>query len=176
MTPEAFIDMLKADALAYAARSKLPAAALIAVACLETGWGRRICRQADRDSKNLFNIKGVGPAGAVTVTTREWYGKATWARLQRQGVAFRLTGAQRGDKLEGLLEDRFRAYHSYQESFEDFVRLLTEKPRYKPVLAAKDAFAFCAELQRCGYATDPSYAEKLHSILRVRVMPRLAGK
>lgn len=173
MAPEQFIDLLRPDALAYAARSKLPAAALIAVACLETGWGKRICRQGSVDSKNLFNIKGTGPAGSVVVTTREWYGKATWERLQRQRVAFRLTGAQRGDKAEGLLEDKFRAYHTYQESFEDFVRLLTEKPRYKPVLAVRDPFAFCIELQRCGFATDPSYSDKLHSILRVRVLPRL---
>ena len=59
----------------------------------------------------------------------------------------------------------FRAYASPAESFADYVRLLKTNPRYQQALAAgKDIAGFARGLQRAGYATDPTYANKIASI------------
>ena len=71
--------------------------------------------------------------------------------------------------------EKFRAYDSYEDSFRDYARLITESPRYEKAQAtAKNgsAVAYAAELQKAGYATDPEYARKLsgaiNSALRVQ--------
>ena len=57
---------------------------------------------------------------------------------------------------------RFRAYDSYEASFKDYARLLTQSPRYAKVSQLTgSAHAFATGLQRAGYATDPAYAGKL---------------
>jgi len=57
---------------------------------------------------------------------------------------------------------KFRAYDSYEESFRDYARLITETPRYEKALAKVNSVqGWAAELQRAGYATDPNYASKL---------------
>ena len=57
---------------------------------------------------------------------------------------------------------RFRAYSSYEESFKDYARLITDTPRYAQVRQQTGSVtAFASGLQRAGYATDPAYASKL---------------
>ncbi|RZI93609.1 MAG: flagellar assembly peptidoglycan hydrolase FlgJ, partial [Rubrivivax sp.] len=57
---------------------------------------------------------------------------------------------------------KFRAYDSYEDSFRDYARMITESPRYaKASQQTGSAQAFATELQRAGYATDPNYATKL---------------
>jgi len=57
---------------------------------------------------------------------------------------------------------KFRSYSSFEESFRDYARLIGESPRYAQARAATgSAHAYASELQRAGYATDPSYAAKL---------------
>lgn len=127
-------------------RFKIPWQVIVAQAVLETGWGRYISkdRKTNRDSKNLFNIKGKGPAGSVEVLTTEYYG-----------------GRPR------KVVDRFRAYNTYEESFEDHAALLTQNKRYAPCMeVVDDPEEFARRLQACGYATDPKYAAKLISIMK----------
>jgi flagellar protein FlgJ len=143
--------------------------ALIAVSALETGWGRFICKEAGKDSRNLFNIKGRGPAGSVSVYTREWYTPQKWDSLRKQGRHFELTGRESRNKngkiTEGLLYDDFRAYNTYEESFQDFVRLVST--RYPSAWANRtNPFLFVRGLAQGGYATDPDYVNKLSSIIR----------
>jgi flagellar protein FlgJ len=138
----AFVRRHEQSARAAEAQSGIPAAFMVAQAAHESGWGRHEIRNADGStSHNLFGIKaGASWQGAVTsVTTTEVIdGRA------RKVVA------------------RFRAYDSYEDSFLDYAKLMTNSPRYAPVLAAGDsASAFAQGLQRAGYATDPDYADKL---------------
>ena len=57
---------------------------------------------------------------------------------------------------------KFRAYNSYDESFRDYARLITQSPRYAKASQQTDsAFAYASGLQKAGYATDPNYATKL---------------
>jgi flagellar protein FlgJ len=122
---------------------------LVAQAALETGWGKSMIKQKDgSNSHNLFGIKANGWNGeSAKVTTTEYVnGKAT-------------------KQVAG-----FRAYDSFEQSFNDYVRLLENNDRYKPAIqvasASGDSERFVNELQRAGYATDPQYARKINQIAR----------
>ena len=129
-----------ADRVAKA--SGLPAGFMLGQAGHETGWGRHEIKQQDgAPSFNLFGIKaGANWTGRVAeVTTTEYVGGAPVKSVAR-----------------------FRAYSSYDESFQDYARLITKTPRYAQAKQATSSpLAFASGLQRAGYATDPDYASKL---------------
>ncbi|MDR0347935.1 MAG: glucosaminidase domain-containing protein [Tannerella sp.] len=62
---------------------------------------------------------------------------------------------------------RFRKYLSVIQSFEDHSRVLTERPKYKPLskLATTDYKGWARGLKQYGYATDPLYASKLIKLI-----------
>lgn len=61
--------------------------------------------------------------------------------------------------------EKFRLYSSVQESYLDYGKYLSQNKRYKPCFECKfDLTCWSRQLQKCGYATDPQYADK---ILRV---------
>ena len=65
---------------------------------------------------------------------------------------------------------KFRAYDSYEDSFRDYARLISESPRYAQARASTgSAAAYASELQRAGYATDPHYASKLSRAINATV-------
>jgi peptidoglycan hydrolase FlgJ len=118
---------------------------ILAQAALETGWGRSVPSDVEgRSSFNLFGIK----------TGKQWNGAA---------VAVRTLEFENG--VPTPRRERFRAYASPQECFNDYVALLRDNPRYASVLnSGSDANAFANGLQRSGYATDPAYARKVAAI------------
>jgi peptidoglycan hydrolase FlgJ len=129
-----------AERVAHA--SGIPASFMIGQAGHETGWGKFEIKNKDgSSSNNLFGIKA-GPSwtGKVaTVTTTEFV----------DGVAKKTVA-------------KFRAYDSYEDSFKDYARLISESPRYAKARQQTDSVqAFATGLQRAGYATDPDYAAKL---------------
>jgi flagellar protein FlgJ len=68
---------------------------------------------------------------------------------------------------------KFRAYDSYEASFERLCAPDHQNPRYaKARQQTGSAVAFADGLQKAGYATDPQYASKLsraiNSTLRVQ--------
>ncbi len=117
-------------------------------AALESGWGRHPLRTADgASSHNLFGIKASpGWDGAVSESATTEY---------VNGAALKTSA-------------RFRAYPDAASAFQDYAQMLLDNPRYRGALGVGgDARAFAQGLARGGYATDPSYADKL---------TRLAGK
>ncbi|MDY1033935.1 flagellar assembly peptidoglycan hydrolase FlgJ [Stenotrophomonas sp. CFBP8980] len=143
-TPEGFVAGIWAHAQTAAKELGVDARALVAQAALETGWGKRQITHGDgRTSHNLFGIKATGWSGdRATVGTHEY-----------------VNGARRNETAS------FRSYSSPAESFADYVRLLKSNPRYQKALeAGTDVRGFARGLQQAGYATDPSYANKIASI------------
>jgi flagellar protein FlgJ len=118
---------------------------LIAQAALETNWGTHVPRDASgRSSNNLFGMKAGGQWNGASVTTG--------TQEYENGTAVTTTG-------------QFRAYDSQAQSFEDYVALLRNSPRYAAALnTGSNSYAFATALQRGGYATDPDYASKVSSI------------
>ena len=126
--------------------SGIPATFMLAQAALETGWGgKEIIGRDGTRSNNLFGIKAgsswTGPT--VDVMTTEYING------QAQKVV-----------------QKFRAYGSHAESFNDYAKLINGNPRYATARAAvADAKAFAQGLQAAGYATDPNYAQKLGRVI-----------
>jgi peptidoglycan hydrolase FlgJ len=128
------------------AATGIPASFMVAQAAHESGWGKREIKNADGSTSfNVFGIKAgsswKGPVAEI-VTTEYINGEP------RKVVA------------------KFRAYKSYEESFNDYARLMQNSPRYSQVIAqASTAEGFAQGLQKAGYATDPAYAEKLGRVI-----------
>jgi flagellar protein FlgJ len=113
---------------------------LIAQSALESKWGRSVAA----GSNNVFGIKaGASWKGATaTVTTHEY----------ENGKAH-------------LEQAAFRAYRSVADSFADYAKKIGGDARYASVVnAGSDSAKFAQGLQQAGYATDPSYAQKIRSI------------
>lgn len=119
---------------------------LVAQAALETGWGKSIIRQQDgTSSHNLFGIKA-----------------ADW-----QGDSARVLTTEYVDGKQVKESASFRAYGSFEQSFNDYVSFLQNNDRYDNALdAAANPKRFVSELQRAGYATDPQYANKIAQIAK----------
>lgn len=94
------------------------------------------------EAKNLFGIKGTGTAGSVSWDTTEY--------VNGQPM---VTAAQ------------FAKYNTFYDSMLDHANLLL-KPRYQKYLKDVTSIVDYANgIQQAGYATDPSYANKLIKII-----------
>lgn len=69
-------------------------------------------------------------------------------------------------KSDDAPDDCFRVYDNPSESYADHSRFLTRK-RYEPLfkLDPSDYAAWAKTLRKCGYATDPNYADRLITII-----------
>ncbi|MFT0531543.1 flagellar assembly peptidoglycan hydrolase FlgJ [Castellaniella hirudinis] len=140
-----FVDQMAVAADAAARRSGVPAKLILSQAALESGWGQREILHPDgRASHNLFGIK----AGS------RW-----------QGEVVRVMTTEYVDGQPKKMQQTFRAYDSYADSFADYADLLGKSERYSDVVNARTAEDAARKVQAAGYATDPSYADKLISIM-----------
>ena len=137
-----FVQRHSDAAARIAASSGIPASFMIGQAGHETGWGKHeIKMKGGEPSFNLFGIKA----------DAKWTGKTAEVTT---------TEYVNGEPRKTVA--RFRAYSSYEESFKDYARLITDTPRYAQVRQQTGSVtAFASGLQRAGYATDPAYASKL---------------
>ena len=64
-------------------------------------------------------------------------------------------------------QESFRAYNSVKESYEDHSRFLANRDRYQRLfqLSLTDYKGWAHGLKNCGYATNPSYANRLIAII-----------
>lgn len=146
-TQQDFVSQMLPHAMQASATSGVPPQLILGQAALESGWGKREIRRADgSNSYNLFGIKA----------NASWHGKVAEVMTTeyKNGVATKQV-------------EKFRAYASYTEAFNDYAGMLSANPRYASVMQQADNPAGMAQaLQKSGYATDPKYAEKLVSVMR----------
>ena len=142
---EQFIKQLLPYAEQAAADLGVDAKVLLSQAALETGWGKSVIKHSDGSSSfNLFNIKA----------NKSWQGKKA-----RQTTLEFDNGIGRKEMAA------FRAYSSYQDSFNDYVHFIKTNPRYgNAIKMAGKPEQYMQELQKAGYATDPNYAAKVMRI------------
>ena len=143
-SPQDFVSRMRPYAEKAAHALGTDPSVLIAQAALETGWGKKVIRNAAGTSNNLFNIKA----------DPRWSGHkvATNTLEFHNGVAVQEKAA-------------FRSYDSYQDSFNDYVSFLKHNQRYTEALKeAKDPERFIKGIHQAGYATDPDYSKKIMSI------------
>jgi flagellar protein FlgJ len=159
--PQAFLARHAQAARQAQATSGIPATFMVAQAALETGWGKQEIRLPDgQTSHNLFGIRA----------SANWKGPVAeiWTTEFINGAPQKVRG-------------QFRAYGSYEESFNDYARLISQNPRYASAMRnLGDPQAFATSLQQAGYATAPNYANVLASVIQTTQrlqdsVPAMAG-
>lgn len=115
-----------------------PKSIIIAQAILESSWGES---SLSKDSSNYFGIKGDYQGNYVLVPTQE-FENGTWISIN----------------------DKFKKYPDLATSINDYLELM-KLPRYFEVLHASNYEDAAKALLSGGYATDPSYANKLINII-----------
>ncbi|BAH43917.1 putative peptidoglycan hydrolase [Brevibacillus brevis NBRC 100599] len=143
MTQQEFIAKIAPAAVADMKKTRVPASLTIAQAILESNWGKS---GLTINANNLFGIKGTGTAGSVNMPTTEYVGSTPIK-----------TSAE------------FRKYNNLAESIADHSALILngtrDKPtRYHGVLGADYKIA-CQKIKEGGYATDPTYPQKLINLI-----------
>ncbi|ORM64604.1 flagellar assembly peptidoglycan hydrolase FlgJ [Pantoea rodasii] len=141
-----FISQLAQPAQVASQQSGIPHHLILAQAALESGWGQRqILTREGKPSYNVFGIKASG----------DWKGETTdiMTTEYEGGVAKKVHAT-------------FRVYGSYMEALSDYVKLLSNNPRYAAVANAATPEQGARALQAAGYATDPKYAQKLVGMIQ----------
>ena len=128
---------------AYQLYQVLPSISL-AQAILESDWGESGLSQ---NYYNLYGVKAGVAEPSVQLETSE-YIDGKWITIMAP----------------------FRVYNSWAESVEAHAKLLTYgvdwNPKlYQPVLKAKNYKEAAHALQKAGYATDPTYAQKIIQVI-----------
>ncbi len=138
-----FIDDVGGVARVRRAQVGLPPSLVVAMAINESAWGQS---SLARNARNYFGVKAVvgsGTLGAVEEDTEE----VVDGRVVR-------------------IRAPFRAYRSLDESVVDLGAFLHENERYAPLWSAStDPRAAARTLLDAGYATDPSWADKLDRLI-----------
>lgn len=145
-SPSEFVTNLAPYAKKAARLLGVDPAILIAQAALETGWGEKVIANARGSSHNLFNIKA----------DPRWQGE----KLAVQTLEYH-------QDIPVQEKASFRAYSSFEDSFDDYVQFLNKNPRYANALEqSKTPSQFIKGLHDAGYATDPNYADKVMSVFK----------
>lgn len=140
-----FVSRLSTPAWLAGKESGIPHEVIVAQAALESNWGKReILTEDGSPSHNLFGIK----------SGKNWDGPTT-----------EITTTEFEQGLMKKVKARFRVYSSYAEGLADYVKMLTNNPRYSDVASAKSPEQAANALQDAGYATDPQYANKLITLI-----------
>lgn len=162
---QAFINTYYPFAKQTEEKTGVPALFALAQSALESGWGKHAPKNM------LFGIKvgsgrnfGGWNGDRQLITTSEYSNKSTLNfPFIYDGFPKRLSSG----KWHYKIKDYFRAYPSPLNSFLDWAGLLSKASRYAKAMQNKsDPYRFAEEVAKAGYATDPSYANKIKSIMR----------
>lgn len=139
---QSFLNNVAPAARQVASARGLYASLMIAQAALESGWGGSYLSTS---AYNLFGVKWNGSGAYINLSTQEYYGGAYHTVMAR-----------------------FQRYSSYTESLNAYANLICSHfPRSTKSQAS--SYAVAAQNLRNGvygtYATDPSYASKLISVI-----------
>ena len=140
-----FLSAIKQGAIDGAKQGVLPSITA-AQAILESGWGSSELAMAPNN--NLFGIKD----------SEDWNGEIVTVPTQEY---------VNGDYI--TVNAAFRKYTSWNDSVVDHAKFFTStewrKNNYRKVVNETDYRIAAQELKNAGYATDPSYAGKLISLI-----------
>ncbi|HCT75432.1 MAG TPA: hypothetical protein DGT23_02320 [Micromonosporaceae bacterium] len=126
--------------------SRVPASVTIAQAILESGWGRSTLT---RDDHNYFGMKCFGGPGAVALGCRDY-----------------VTHECSGQDCWTTHAD-FRAYRNATDSYVDHGKQLSGLSRYSEAMQhTGDPDRFAREIHEAGYATSPTYSDKLINLMQ----------
>lgn len=142
---QAFIDKISAYAKVLQSEYGVLPSISIAQAILESNWGNS---ELSEKYNNFYGIKGSEEANTVLMNTKEFVDEE-WIEIN----------------------GRFRIYENWQDSMNAHTKLFVEgttwnPQQYEAVLAADNYRDAAFALQASGYATDPTYPEKLIELIQ----------
>ena len=138
-TREDYIKMAKPIAVSVANEYNLFPSVVLGQSALESNFGKS---ELSLNYNNYFGIKAKNDDKKEEMMTSEFV-----------------------DGKEIRVKQPFREYNSMKESFKDYGKLISTAPRYKRVMSSKNYRQAAYNLQKCGYATDPNYADKIIEII-----------
>ncbi|HMQ61384.1 MAG TPA: glucosaminidase domain-containing protein [Flavilitoribacter sp.] len=138
---EAYLQAFGPAARELSRETGVPAEIILAVGCLESGWGES---ELAKKGNNHFGIKAYSTPRYCMVT------KEYIRRKPRR------------------IKACFKAYEQAEDSFRDFSRIIAGDERYQGLFQfnRRDYEHWADGLQTSGYATDPRYARKLVRLIR----------
>ena len=166
MTPKEFIKKHLPYALETERKTGISALFILAQSALETGWGQHA------PGNMMFGVKAT-----VSTPPEKWQLVQTTEILSTDKAKFPviIKIEKRPDgKYKYTVKDWFRKYDSPEESFTDHANFFFRNKRYTKALEVKaDPYKFAEEVAKAGYATEPTYAERLKGVIRTieRVVP-----
>ena len=138
-TREDYIKMAKPIAVSVANEYNLFPSVVLGQSALESNFGKS---ELSLNYNNYFGIKAKNDDKKEEMMTSEFV-----------------------DGKEIRVKQPFREYNSMKESFKDYGKLISTAPRYKRVMSSQNYRQAAYNLQKCGYATDPNYADKIIEII-----------
>ncbi|WP_062551771.1 glycoside hydrolase family 73 protein [Peptoniphilus phoceensis] len=136
---QAYIEDTEKMAVRIARKNNILPSVMLAQSILESNWGRS---ELSKEYNNYFGIKAVKKDQGVVFETEEYV-----------------------DGESGRYMENFKKYSSKRESFEHYAKLLSTAKRYEKVKTAKNYKEAAKYIKEGGYATDPSYADKIISVV-----------
>ncbi|WP_321537163.1 glycoside hydrolase family 73 protein [Streptococcus suis] len=152
-TQKKFLESLKPFVKKVANTTGIAPSVIFAQAILESAWGTSTLA---KEANNFFGIKA----------DEKWQGKSMVHETKevRDGKVITITA-------------KFRAYNNQAESVQDYGQFFTSNPwrirNYYHFRNSTNYLDAVIALQRSGYATDPTYAEKLKSVIERYSLDRI---
>ncbi|MCW6664510.1 glucosaminidase domain-containing protein [Aerococcaceae bacterium NML191219] len=153
-----FFESIKQQSLASWSSHKILPSVVVSQFMLESGWrpGGSLSGLANAPYHNLFGIKA----------SSDWTGRTV-----------NMPTREVGPQGSYWINADFRAYDSWSDSLKDHAAFFSNtewrRNNYRFVVGEKDYKAACRALQAAGYATDPSYASKLISMIEAHKLYEL---
>ena len=196
LTPTNYIKLYWPDALHAQLQTNVPALVTITQGGLESGWGKSApgnnhfgikagsswagptqllktweCGKSGDAAKDgirdkvLAIYKPGDPSGVCgTADLQDFYDWHMYCDKYKMPGEAIIAGSMYSYRVLG----KFRKYASARDSFIDHGVFLSVNPRYKKAfLYTKDPYQFAREIAAAHYATDPNYASKLVSSMRI---------
>lgn len=136
---EEYLEETKYLAIKTGRKYDLYPSVILAQSALESGYG---ISELSSKYNNYFGIKANEKEKKTNMITTEFVN---------------------GEEIK--VRQPFREYYSKKDSFMHYGKLISKAKRYQRVRESKNYKEACYNLQKCGYATDKDYAEKIIYII-----------
>ena len=165
MTQKDFIKTYKPFALESERKTGISAIFILAQAGLESAWGKSPI------GNNFFGIKV--PKSLVSSIPKEKKQLLRTTEVlsspnEKSKFPEVISITKRTDgKYLYVVRDWFMKYATPEECFTDHANFFFRNKRYAKALEVKaDPYKFAEEVAQAGYATEPTYAERLKGVIR----------
>lgn len=168
LSPTKFVNTFLADAMESQKKTGVPYLVTLAQAAIESNWGKSAW------GNNFFGIKADKYWQGAVQELRTWECGKT-GDPAKDGISDRIIQIYPPNDPNGVCKGlysyrvygKFRKYPFPENSFTDHGYFLLYNKRYAPAFNYKnDPYQFIKEISKAGYATSPTYAADVSTIMQ----------